>query len=613
MTYRYLLFVWNALDPRASEAAQQLINRLRAGDSRWKIVIDDSQGGLVVCHADATERGNGALLLNDSRGVVLGTLFSSKLEGSAFPRKEAFDSNDAERIVGSSGRSLFTDYWGRYVAVVRDRDGHSVHVLRDPSGGLPCFFVKRHGLHIFFSDIEDLLRLEPLRPSINWAFIRALVSCTAVQPAETGLNEVQEIASGGCVTVGRDTFIRELYWDPLQVAQQDMVEDADEAAARLRTITRACVHAWVSCHDSIVHRLSGGLDSSIVLSCLAEAPNAPAITCVNYFSAETEEDERMYAQLAAQKAGCELVEYEHDVESVQLENILNIARSPRPWFYLYPVEFSRIEAQLAASRGATALFSGVAGDGIFYQARAGLAVRDFVRHHGLTPGLASVALDAARIERTAVWPLLWDAVRSRFIRRSFDPAEGSALFASEFATEQAKVSAVDVREHPWLQSMDSAPHGKAWHVMTMATMPPYYDPLGKPEDPENVSPLVSQPIMELCLRIPTYVLIKGGRDRAIARRAFQHDVPSQIIRRRDKGASMQHARRVFDRNIPFIRWMLLDGVLIREGLLDRAKVEQCLKPSRSLFDGSYLQLLIQHLSTEAWLTRWLDERRRIAA
>ena len=48
----------------------------------------------------------------------------------------------------------------------------------------------------------------------------------------------------------------------------------------------------------------------------------------------------------------------------------------------------------------------------------------------------------------------------------------------------------------------------------------FYDPLGQGNEAERISPLFSQPLMELCLRIPTYVLTEGGWDRAVARRAF---------------------------------------------------------------------------------------------
>ncbi len=160
--------------------------------------------------------------------------------------------------------------------------------------------------------------------------------------------------------------------------------------------------------------------------------------------------------------------------------------------------------------------------------------------------------------------------------------------------------------HPWLADARRAPPGKVWHIESLGPPLPYYDPLGRPEDPEAVHPLLSQPLIELCLRIPTYTLVGGGWDRALARRAFARDLPREILRRRAKGASTATAQRVFESNLPFLREMLLDGLLVRERLLDRAELEGALVPCQSSPEGRFVPVLFQQLATEAWLRRWVE-------
>ena len=77
--------------------------------------------------------------------------------------------------------------------------------------------------------------------------------------------------------------------------------------------------------------------------------------------------------------------------------------------------------------------------------------------------------------------------------------------------------------------------------------------------PERLSPLYSQPVLELCLRLPVHLLTLGGWDRAIARRAFYDALPQEVANRKEKGAMDQHLRGVVDHNITFIRELLLDG------------------------------------------------------
>src|SRR5262249_54036655 len=125
--------------------------------------------------------------------------------------------------------------------------------------------------------------------------------------------------------------------------------------------------------------------------------------------------------------------------------------------------------------------------------------------------------------------------------------------------------------------------------------------------------LMSQPLIELCLRIPSYVWITGGRDRAIARRAFEHVLPPVIARRQQKGAIDQHNLQIFDANETYLRAMLLDGLLVKEGLLDRARLERYLTRGASRAGFEYNDVLRHHLCTEAWLRRWSEHRQRAAA
>ena len=124
-------------------------------------------------------------------------------------------------------------------------------------------------------------------------------------------------------------------------------------------------------------------------------------------------------------------------------------------------------------------------------------------------------------------------------------------------------------------------------------------------------PLLSQPLVELCLRIPTYVLIKNGIDRATARRAFAPELPPEVIKRRNKGRIDQHIRNVLDANLDFVRDLLLNGRLVREGLLNRRNLEMYLTRERSPADFEYSEILQEQLCVEAWLSRWLDNRESV--
>jgi asparagine synthase (glutamine-hydrolysing) len=143
--------------------------------------------------------------------------------------------------------------------------------------------------------------------------------------------------------------------------------------------------------------------------------------------------------------------------------------------------------------------------------------------------------------------------------------------------------------------------------------PVFYESFGGETDIERTPVLVSQPLIELCLQIPSYVWITGGRDRAIARRAFASALPSQIVRRQGKGAIDQANLVICDANETYLREMLLDGELVREGLLDRRRLESYLTRGASRAGYEYNDVLRHHLCTEVWLRRWVQTRQRAAA
>jgi len=64
-------------------------------------------------------------------------------------------------------------------------------------------------------------------------------------------------------------------------------------------------------------------------------------------------------------------------------------------------------------------------------------------------------------------------------------------------------------------------------------------------------------------------------------------------------------RNVVDANLDFLREFLLDGILVRKGLLNRDTLELYLT-KRSPADFQYTEILHEHLCVEAWLRRSLE-------
>lgn len=601
--FRYVAFVWDDFDLAARERADLLAQRLRDASPEWQPVMD-LRGARVFC-AGVRAGSSEARLLHRGRGVVLGTLFERHSGSTSQRAPLTFTEDESQKIHASGGRRLISGYWGRYVALLRDEASRTTRIVRDPTGTFPCFSMEMSGVHVYFSRMEDVSGLDGQAFSVNWKYVAAMLCLTQIQIQSTGLNEVSRVLGGECVEHRGGRVSRNFYWNPLELAQAgEVIEDARQAADALRSATYDCVHAWASSYPSLVHLLSGGLDSSIILASLKQAPSRPKMACLNYYSSGSNADERHYARLAAEGSGCEVIERERN-SLLSLEPLLRIRQSPIPMDYFFFLDEGRCEADVAREQGAQAIFSGYGGDQLFYRSQAWLGATDFLMSHGFGPAMFEVALDAARMDRTSVWSVLGRAARRSVSGRRWSLQDDQlpnrkTVLRAEVVHDISRDSGL---VHPWLRAPGRALNGKIFHAWQLLFPAEYYHPLGRDTDPEFVAPLFSQPLLELAMRIPTWLLTRGGWDRAIARRAFEHDLPRSIVTRQTKGGQEEHAKAILVRNVTFAREMLLDGHLVREQLVQRDQLAEALQPGPARL-GSGNAELYACLSAEAWARKW---------
>jgi hypothetical protein len=82
-------------------------------------------------------------------------------------------------------RHLLERFWGRYVAILRGRDGQVEGVLRDPSGGIDVFLLAQAPLTVIASEWPDsLMSALDLEVSIDWNVVHdQLTDIYALTPA----------------------------------------------------------------------------------------------------------------------------------------------------------------------------------------------------------------------------------------------------------------------------------------------------------------------------------------------------------------------------------------------------------------------------------------------
>ncbi len=595
--FRYIALAWRESSPQSAALAQKF-SLVWQQNVNWKAAL--LTPGLHVFATGAKSGINEVWPLQGGLGVILGKLFRrTELDSAAAP-SATINGADAASILESGGRILVDRYWGRYVALLRNATGDTL-VMRDPSGTLPCFRIRHQGVSIVFSWLEDALQmLSPSEhPKVNWDVLTAQLLRGPLGGRATALAGIAQVLPGEAVDLGTDQSL--LLWSAVAIARAPARYDIAEATQLLSHAVRSCTRAWASCYDSLLLRLSGGVDSSILLSCLAPGSTTADVICVNYHSPGADSDERHYALMAAGRVGRDLLLRERDL-GFQIERVLRIARMPSPVVYVGGMNAST-DAKLASAHAASAMFTGAGGDALFYEVPRWWPAADYLHDNGMDAGFPGAALDAARLGKLSVWRTLALAVRERLhpdLSTRLPKRRQHPLLSHDLVSARADAHQF---AHPGLSEGAMLPIGK--YMQTAALMHPvgYYEPFEQESAPELVYPLFSQPLVELCLRLPTYLLAHGGRGRALARGAFMADLPTQIANRRSKGGMEEHIKAVLNANIELVRELLLEGELSRRGMLERSKVEELLsgRPTTLICSPSQVHALV---AVEAWLSRW---------
>lgn len=610
--FRYLSIIWNPLDSDATASSRKIMHRLLSTLPEYSVVLSDP--GITIVCTGLTENRWCAYRLGKHRGVILGTLFKKRHE-QLHSKVEELASSESEAIVNSRGITLIDDFWGRYVAIVKEPEDGGTWILRDPQGGLQCFVANRRGVSIIFSHVEDCIATGLLTFTFNWRYLASYVWRRHGPIGETALAEACEVVPGERLHIHDDgRRSNASCWTLPVIVKRGRVDVEGEAKRLIRVTTMECIWAWASCYSDVLHFLSGGLDSSIVLHCLSTAPNEPNVTCANRFeSSSAKSDERMFARIAAKAAGCPLMELEERVPNLRMEQLLHMSRTAKPACYLGRILHEHLDSVFIERVQPSALFYGIGGDQIFYHNDLIQAVIDFALEKGLGRKLLALSMDVARARRTSVWSVLHAAIRARWMRHTraaLEDVSSHRVFVNRELLESSRNTGSGIR--PWLQQDHDLPPGKLRHLEAM-TLSAGVESTSKSWHVDRVYPLVSQPIVELAARIPTYVLIAGGTARGLVRAAFASEMPPDIIRRRTKGGIDVYVKRVMKHNLHVLRELFLDGILVRERILDRAKIDRMLSRGRGWTATEVSELMVEHLSTEIWLRSWLSRSQSIAA
>lgn len=526
-------------------------------------------------------------------GCIAGYLFRRE---SPCSRIIELGPDEQRRAVATRGASLLADYWGGYVALFAEQSG-GVCMIRDPSGMLPCY-LKRSGSSVHAaSDMGALAK--PGSVAIDFSLLARMFASVDALGRKTGIAGIEELLPGERLTATNSGTFIDMAWSPWTHVRYRPRLGFEETAEQLRAVVKASVGAWATCFDSILLGVSGGVDSSIVAA--AAIPRAPGLRCLTMAEPDTDGDERRYAGALAAQLGVRLEARLYDVGTIDLSRPV-LPHSPIPSGSHLMQAIAAVHAELHEQKSVDAYFTGNGGDNIFCNMHSAAPLADRFLACGPMPGLFATARDLADLTGsplTSVWAHGWRRVRKR---RHPHPIRADL---AGLTTEAGKMALDASDRHPWLAAPTGALPGKKAHVAMLARAQKSIELYPRDRASPQIAPLLSQPILELGLSIPTWYAVRGGRDRAVARAAFAADLPLLVHERRTKGSPSGFLRRVFDARMPQALRLLRGGRLVEAGLLDPAYLDRT--AGAAWQDDGRDHRILTLCGAETWV-RWWEGR-----
>lgn len=608
--HSYVAFIGQPDGPQPGSIALRLQDSFRRLHPHWHHL--DWGKGSSVYHSSSSGRSAGITVLPAGCGVILGTLFSTDLDCCPRRDRPAIGESLARDMARTRGRRLLQGFWGSYVAFLSNAEGSEHYVLRDPSAMIPCYTITCQGVTVAASNLNDLNGLPMPRFSINARYLAGFICEAEMAHSECGVQEVTELLAGQCLEISEVRTRQRSMWDPRAICREGAFENFEDACGRVRRVTQACVDSWASKYDRIVHRLSGGLDSSVVLGCLKRAPYSPQITCLHWEAVGAGESERKFAQLVADEARMELVvQPGYSSHAAYDERVFDLPKAPKPSVANLAITLESNLRNLVPSQvRAETVWDGQGGDHLFFESRSALGAVDHAFRHGFTRELLNCVRDSVRRSRSSYWCVLGKAIGLGVLGVDWQPANEFDRTPAFLNPEWMPAKADEYIWQPWLSDASDLPPGKRLQICFLSWLLHRHRPVPELQYASEHHPLFSQPLMELCLRIPTYTLLRGGINRAVERAAFRDYVPERILRRETKGSVSVSLMSKIRECLPFLRDLMLDGVLVQERIVQRVSLERFLA-GRQPVNNQTLWPFLSCMAAEVWARKWAGSDWRI--
>jgi asparagine synthase (glutamine-hydrolysing) len=499
---------------------------------------------------------------------------------------------------------------GMFAFAIWDDRRKLLFIARDRLGIKPLYYASSSTSLVFASEMKAILADPGVHRELEPATIDRFLSFNYTPGEETFFKNIHKLEPAHYMVVRQGELRIRRYWD-LHFSTELEHPNQKQAEERLVNLLEESVRLHMISDVPVGFLLSGGLDSTAMLSLAAGKSVQPISSYTIGFSEPGIEDERPYARLAASRYGVK--HYEMTMTSKDFVDFL-----PQYVWHMEegvcePPAIALYYISKLAKEHVKVLISGEGGDEAFagYPNYRNLLWLERLKSAlGPLRGVFSSALGAfnsvARSKKIAKYlPLLDIPLSSYYYSRTASPFSffnqpANPVYSSAFA------SVVDKRKslsgvQKYLQG-DLNNLNKMLYVDTKTWLPDDLlikaDKITMANSVELRVPFLDHKVMEFAASLPANFKVHGFTTKYLAKKALSHRVPQEIINRKKTGFPVPYESWLRTDLNSWLRDLLFSQRAMERGYFDRGGVENLF--SKNSETGAYSKEIFCLAVLELW-------------
>lgn len=507
---------------------------------------------------------------------------------------------------------------GMFAFAIWDGKARTLLLARDRVGIKPLYYHLSDRALTFASEIKAILADPEIDPVIAPEMIDRFLTFLYVPGEDTLLQGIKKLAPGHYLLVSDGKAVVRQYWD-LDFPQSFEQRSVEQAESQLLDLLAETVKQHMIADVPVGVLLSGGVDSTGVLSLAVNQTDKKVSTFTVGFSGQQVVDERPYARIAAEKYGTE--HFETTIEASDFAAFL-----PKyVWHMEEPVCEPPAVALYFVSKMArehvTVLLSGEGGDEAFagYSNYRNLVWLERLKRGGfllngaLAMGMswADSLLPSSRLAEYV--PLMSDRFPDYYLSRTANPhrTTGNGLgrvYSAEFAKsidrerslEPVRALQEHMRGKNALQAM--------LYIDTKTWLPDDLlikaDKMTMANSIELRVPLLDHKVLEFAASLPSHMKLNGFSTKYILKKALADKIPREIRERKKAGFPVPYNSWLRNELRDTVRDVLTDSKTTSRGYFQKDAIEKLLVADANGKNRS--KEIFSLLTLELWQRAFLE-------